>query len=580
MEFGKVNNHAMYNCVIIEITQNNKKSHLIVNKFGCGQDVRLLVPDDAIVNKITTFIRRDDFESFNEFYPIEKYFEFIRTIMDHPFDFRVLSDEECDKIGREKFEDGVIYNMEKDDDDDDDYDSKTLLSNFSELFVAIEYEVNILKKTNYMYYYAYVLLRHIMYKQGSLLGLPSDNFETQFNVYNSYVMENPGYYLFSNTPLKLFSHWRNLMRLGISNDMWRAPRDVCSFYPVKYKTDCVISNPRNTKFKAYIELYDTKNPFNWDDEDFSSRVLIYTKNGNLVAPKKVVDEIFTPKGVVINKNPGKAKILSRHPSHNVLRNQEELTFDFPVTIRLGSTTVLKEKENEIKINSIEAIQTASNKRLMKEAFCSNGVKTPNYFLIENIGELITNEGNSVNFSSLKYPIIVKNIYGSRGKGNYKLDSEEKLTEFCKRKFKSSPMEHYIFEEYKNYAKEYRVHVTESGSFLSWRKLRRKDTPEDKRWFFNNENCNWASIANELFDLPPNWKEIENECVKALKAVGLDIGGCDVRVANKGDFSIIEINSACSLGEVTAEYYINALKNVVNLKIDKMIKPTQLDYIFS
>ena len=57
----------------------------------------------------------------------------------------------------------------------------------------------------------------------------------------------------------------------------------------------------------------------------------------------------------------------------------------------------------------------------------------------------------------------------------------------------------------------------------WRKLRRKDTPDNQKWFFNNENCNWASVENELFDMPTSIKTIQKECVKALTSVGLDFG---------------------------------------------------------
>lgn len=78
-----------------------------------------------------------------------------------------------------------------------------------------------------------------------------------------------------------------------------------------------------------------------------------------------------------------------------------------------------------------------------------------------------------------------------------------------------------------------------------------------------------------FDRPSNWKDIEKHCVKALKAVGLDIGACDVRVqSGKGkysdnpDFIIVEINSAPSFGEVTLEKYKKELNRLIEKKYNE------------
>jgi len=43
-------------------------------------------------------------------------------------------------------------------------------------------------------------------------------------------------------------------------------------------------------------------------------------------------------------------------------------------------------------------------------------------------------------------------------------------------------------------------------------------------------------------------------------------GCDVRVNKKGEFKIIEINSACALAEVTAAAYKAELTKLIQNKI--------------
>lgn len=259
-----------------------------------------------------------------------------------------------------------------------------------------------------------------------------------------------------------------------------------------------------------------------------------------------------------------AQVLSRHPTHNVFRRNAKLRFSKKTLIRLGSTTVPTTKF-DIEINTVDSIQKSSNKLLMKEAFDRNGVATADWFTME--GDHFYSRGDvgnkAVRLEDLPYPIIMKNIFGSRGEGNTKCDTPEQLAASL-RKAKTS--KNYIFEKFYNFAKEYRLHVSILGVFLVWRKLRRSDTPESERWYFNNSNCNWVSPSHELFDCPINMVEVQNEAVKALNAVGLTIGGVDLRIQSKGNspkFIVVEINSACSQAEMTSESYINEFNKIVN-----------------
>jgi len=259
-----------------------------------------------------------------------------------------------------------------------------------------------------------------------------------------------------------------------------------------------------------------------------------------------------------------AQVLSRHPTHNVFRKNAKLKFPRKTLIRLGSTTVPTTKF-DIEINTVESIQKSSNKLLMKEAFDKHGVATADWFTME--GDHFYTRGDvgnkAVRLEDLPYPIIMKNIFGSRGEGNTKCDTPEQLAA-CIRKAKT--LKNYIFEKFYNFAKEYRLHVSILGVFLVWRKLRRSDTPEAERWYFNNSNCNWVSPSHELFDCPINMVEVQREAVKALNAVGLTVGGVDLRIQSKGNspkFIVVEINSACSQAEMTAESYINEFNKIVN-----------------
>lgn len=259
-----------------------------------------------------------------------------------------------------------------------------------------------------------------------------------------------------------------------------------------------------------------------------------------------------------------AQVLSRHPSHEVFRKNPNLRFPVKTLIRLGSTTVPSTKF-DVEINSVESIQKSANKLLMKEAFDAHGVATADWFTYEIDSFFPRGDvGNKpIPLADMPYPIIMKNIYGSRGEGNTKCDTPEQLQAAMR---KAKDLKNYIFEKFYNFAKEYRLHVSILGVFLVWRKLRKSDTPEDQRWYFNNANCNWVSPAHELFDCPVNMVEAKEEALKALKAVGLTIGGVDLRIQTKGTspkFIVVEINSACSQAELTAESYVAEFNKIVN-----------------
>lgn len=278
-------------------------------------------------------------------------------------------------------------------------------------------------------------------------------------------------------------------------------------------------------------------------------------------------------------------IRSRHPSHNVLRRHAGnlQLLPFKSIVRLGSTTELKESflKDRIELNSIEAIKNSANKLRMKNCFVEGEVITADWFTIDNKGfakkQTIDGE-EGLALDELPFPIISKSLNGSRGRGNKKHDSLNELKTWLEGK--SDKLNNYIFEKYYSYNREYRLHVSKNGCFYSCRKVLKNDAPEEVRWYRNNDHCNWLMESNASFDKPVNWDAIVAECVKALNAVGLDFGAVDLRVQSaktkKGgarsnpDFIIVEINSAPSFGEVTAEKYYEELPKLL---IDKHNKIT-------
>lgn len=219
------------------------------------------------------------------------------------------------------------------------------------------------------------------------------------------------------------------------------------------------------------------------------------------ATKNVVKKAFS--GYTIN-------IRSRHPSHNILRRGLP-KMPFRSLVRLGSTTELNDGIRRVELNSVEAIKNSSSKLRMKQCFSQAGVKTAEW--------IAGNEQQVKSWCRDKFPIIAKGIFGSRGEANTKIDTAQQLDQFLRGKNLSG----YIFEAFFDGSREYRFHISTNGVFLTWRKLRRNDTPDNERWFFNNHNCNWVSEQHELYNRPVSYNQIAQECVKALNAVGLDLG---------------------------------------------------------
>lgn len=260
------------------------------------------------------------------------------------------------------------------------------------------------------------------------------------------------------------------------------------------------------------------------------------------------------------------RVRSKNYSCASLRHNEKGIGPFPIRslVRFGSTTPTEMifpksygKYDIIEVNSVESIQNSRSKLLMKECFATNKVKQSEWALPDNKDKL----------NNMKFPLLAKRIFGYKGKGMVKLDNLEQLEEFIA----NTNLEGYYFEKFFNGSREYRLHVAEDGCFMSWRKLRKKETPDDKRWYFNSDYCNWVGETHDLFNKPANWDNMVNESVKALKSVGLDIGCVDLRCQSSGktnpEFIIVEINSAPSLAEQGVEAYREKIYDIINDKIN-------------
>ena len=279
------------------------------------------------------------------------------------------------------------------------------------------------------------------------------------------------------------------------------------------------------------------------------------------------------------------KILSRHPSHDILRlrHKKIQPLPYPSVVRFGSSTeeedTVAKGGRRIEVNTVQAIKTSANKLLMKQKFTEAGVKTADWITInKDLTFENTHIGNSTH--TLDFPIVAKAHYGSKGTGNTLIKSREELEQWMVGKTLSN----YIFEKFYNFAHEFRLHITEDGCFYTCRKALKKDVPEEEKWHFHDSTCVWFLETNENFHRPNSWNDIVSDCVKALKAIGADILSFDVKVQSPTDkdgnkrpyqeYILLECNSASSMGDyngtpsVCAQKYIEEIPKVILRKAKK------------
>lgn len=253
----------------------------------------------------------------------------------------------------------------------------------------------------------------------------------------------------------------------------------------------------------------------------------------------------------------KPQLFSRHRTHDALRRQLP-SLPYRVRIRLGSVTTRESDSQYVIINPPEGVHNAMDKRKMKECFRNAEISCAE--------DLICNPNETPVF--IDYPVVAKNRWGSRGEGVYLLKTEGDFEQWKR----GRNLNHYIFEKFHNYTREYRLHVSDNGCFYALRKMLKLNSNPNTKWKRNNQNSVWIYEHNPLFDKPVNWDAITTDCVKALKACKMNIGAFDVKVqaAKKANgtmrrnpnFILIELNSAPSMGANTTPVYLQEIPRLV------------------
>lgn len=242
-----------------------------------------------------------------------------------------------------------------------------------------------------------------------------------------------------------------------------------------------------------------------------------------------------------------AQILSKHKTHKVLENL--IITKVPAEVRFGWTGDSSANVGQVIINEPDAIRNVSNKYTMKTIFRENNIPSPNFYLLEELP------------NPVRFPLIAKKRFHSKGRGMVFINNQEELNEFL-----SKNRNNYYYEEFRNYLREYRVHSSAlTPCFWALRKMLKRDTPPEDRWFRNDSNSVWILEDNPNFNRPATWDYIIETCHKATLALGMDICSYDVLVNRKGDHLILEANSASTMGDMTVDVYKNEIEKLITYK---------------
>lgn len=235
---------------------------------------------------------------------------------------------------------------------------------------------------------------------------------------------------------------------------------------------------------------------------------------------------------------------------------------------MGSTTQTSEithRRHYIEINTAQACEISGNKIKMKRRFKHGRVRTPEFYMFK--GSVVGLRARTKHRLGIwSAGIIAKRYNSSKGNGLALIKSMEDFETFINGK-SNAELSKWIFERYSTYVREYRLHITEDGCFYACRKMLRSDA--ETRWHRHDDNSVWITEENELFDRPNNWNDIVADCIRALKAVGLDIAAFDIKVQRKnGDnpkWLILECNSAPGLGEIGIQKYLSEIPRLIAKK---------------
>lgn len=188
-----------------------------------------------------------------------------------------------------------------------------------------------------------------------------------------------------------------------------------------------------------------------------------------------------------------------------------------------------EKEGFFVVNPRDSIETCGDKYRTYLSLLDENIPTPKTALItkpEKVMEIHKKVGG-------KFPVVVKTIRGSKGKGVFIVESEKSLKSSVEAIEKIDKDQELIIQEFIPINHDFRVIVLNGKVIAAM-----KRTSSTKKEFRTNYSLG-GSVAKVVLE-----KDIEQIAVKAARAVGCYYAGVDIAISKKtGKPYVLEVNSS-------------------------------------
>lgn len=119
----------------------------------------------------------------------------------------------------------------------------------------------------------------------------------------------------------------------------------------------------------------------------------------------------------------------------------------------------------------------------------------------------------------------------------------------------------LYTAYVRKSEEFRIHVMNGEAFFVQRKARKMDVPDDQvNWQVRNLDGGfiYANVDVEVDEVAKQY------AITAVRALGLDFGAVDVIKTKRGNFFVLEVNTACGLAGTTLDKYAEAFQRHYNI----------------
>jgi RimK family alpha-L-glutamate ligase len=179
------------------------------------------------------------------------------------------------------------------------------------------------------------------------------------------------------------------------------------------------------------------------------------------------------------------------------------------------------------LNSSQSMETAKDKLATLQLLATNNIPIPKTMLAKF----------PINASAIEkeftYPLILKTITGSKGKGVFLLEDSEKLSDLTNlMEISKDPKINLILQEFISFSRGKDIRVIVIGGRVIGAMLR---TAKGKNFKANYS----AGGLVESYNLNPS---IEWLAIESSRLIGLDIAGVDILFDKDNNYRICEINS--------------------------------------